>query len=288
MAAVLAVTGCYGFKYDHVKDLQPKGSPFDQALYEEYLNQSKNEFLGSNYQMSDKWADKAEMAAAGKTPSLSPASDWETPSGLTSELSKARSDYEALLSRACQNKAPVEMAKAQVALDCLYEQTRVQENFQAKDIAACRTIFANNLKKAAEICAPKAAAPMKPSEFLVFFDWNKSNLTPEAMKIVTDAVAAAKQKGAKTIRIVGHTDTSGSAAYNLRLSERRAQAVAAQMIKLGVPATSIVTVGRGQEDPLVPTPDGVREPQNRRASIGFAATGATSGARQFVHIDVVN
>jgi outer membrane protein OmpA-like peptidoglycan-associated protein len=59
----------------------------------------------------------------------------------------------------------------------------------------------------------------------------------------------------------------GSEQYNLALSLRRAEAVKAAMIKQGVPASLIVVVGKGESQPLVPTADGVREPQNRRVEI---------------------
>jgi OOP family OmpA-OmpF porin len=121
---------------------------------------------------------------------------------------------------------------------------------------------------------------------MVFFDWNKSNLTPEALKLISDAVAAAKKEGAKQIRIVGHTDTSGSPAYNLKLGQRRADAVAAQMVRLGVPAAAIATSSVGQKDLLVPTPDNVREPQNRRAVISFPRSSASLGGREFVYVTV--
>jgi outer membrane protein OmpA-like peptidoglycan-associated protein len=53
----------------------------------------------------------------------------------------------------------------------------------------------------------------------------------------------------------------------LALSLRRAKAVQAAMAKLGVPQNSIGVTGKGEEQPLVPTADGVREPQNRRVEI---------------------
>ncbi len=229
------------------------------------------------------------LAAKGQTPKPTQLSDWQLPSSWTSELTTARQRLQAALDKGGATAAPAEMAKAQVGFDCWAEQTRVQENFQPDDIAYCRKKFNDNIAKVEAAMKPAAAAPpAKPSDFLVFFDWDKYNLTPEAMKIIADAVAAAKKEGAKTIKIVGHTDTSGSAAYNLKLSERRANAVAAQMVKLGIPATSLVTVGRGQEDLLVPTPDGVREPQNRRAAISFPRMGAQLDNTFAIGVQVVN
>ncbi len=66
------------------------------------------------------------------------------------------------------------------------------------------------------------------------------------------------------VQVIGHTDTSGSAAYNQKLSVRRADAVAGALAQAGVPQNAMTVTGVGQNDLKVPTPDGVREPQNRR------------------------
>ncbi len=114
---------------------------------------------------------------------------------------------------------------------------------------------------------PPPAAPMeRPKEFIVFFGFNKANLTAEAARVVADAAAAAQETGAP-ILVVGHTDTSGSQAYNLRLSLRRADAVKGGLVQNGVPADVITVSGKGEDEPMVQTGDGVKEPQNRRAVI---------------------
>jgi len=121
-----------------------------------------------------------------------------------------------------------------------------------------------------EGAAPPPVAPtppMAPRQFIVFFGFNKSNLTPEAARVVADAAAAAKQYGSASISIVGHTDTSGSNQYNLRLSMRRAQSVKDGLVGNGIPANAISTGGRGEDELMVQTGDGVKEPQNRRATI---------------------
>ncbi|MGZ8995179.1 MAG: OmpA family protein [Rhodospirillales bacterium] len=112
-----------------------------------------------------------------------------------------------------------------------------------------------------------AETEMMSDKFLVFFGLNESKLTPEAEDVVAKAAQQFKETGAARIVAAGHTDTTGSAAYNQRLSERRAEAVADELVRLGVPATAIATVGEGQENLLVPTGDGVNEPQNRRVEI---------------------
>jgi hypothetical protein len=106
-----------------------------------------------------------------------------------------------------------------------------------------------------------------PGRYLVFFAWDQATLTEADGQIISQAVEEYRRTGAVQITATGHTDTSGSAAYNLELSLRRAEAVANELIRQGVPATEISTVGQGEEDLLVPTADGVREPRNRRVEI---------------------
>ena len=77
------------------------------------------------------------------------------------------------------------------------------------------------------------------------------------------------------LTVTGHTDTVGSDAYNMRLSRRRAEAVASQLEKDGIPTSEIAIFAKGKRDPLIPTADGVKEPQNRRVQIVFA-DGSTS------------
>jgi opacity protein-like surface antigen len=112
-----------------------------------------------------------------------------------------------------------------------------------------------------------AAAPAPARTFLVFFDWNSAELTARARQIIAEAAQARTRQQVTRIEVNGHTDTSGSAAYNQGLSERRAAAVAAELVRLGVPRNEIVTRGFGESQLLVPTPDNTREPQNRRVEI---------------------
>ncbi len=109
--------------------------------------------------------------------------------------------------------------------------------------------------------------PQSVKTFIVFFDFNKSNLTAEAQNVVSEAIRTVQQTGAVRIAITGHTDTVGSDTYNQALSIRRAETVKDEMIREGMKADEISTVGKGYHDPLVPTGPGMREPQNRRAVI---------------------
>jgi outer membrane protein OmpA-like peptidoglycan-associated protein len=122
--------------------------------------------------------------------------------------------------------------------------------------------------------APYVPPPVQPPapvahSYIVFFDFNKSDLTPEAVSIVGQAAKNAGPAKVTEISVTGHTDTVGSDAYNMRLSRRRAEAVAAEFEKDGIPAGEIAIFAKGKRDLLVPTADGVREPQNRRVQIVY-------------------
>jgi iron complex outermembrane receptor protein len=123
---------------------------------------------------------------------------------------------------------------------------------------------------------PPVVAPVStPRSYLVFFDFNQSDLTPQAVSIVDQAAANAGPAHVTQLTVTGHTDTVGSDAYNMRLSRRRAESVAAQLEKDGIASSEIEIVAKGKHDLLVPTADGVKEPQNRRVQIVYSG-GAVS------------
>jgi outer membrane receptor protein involved in Fe transport len=122
---------------------------------------------------------------------------------------------------------------------------------------------------------PPVAAVNTPKSYLVFFDFNKSDLTAQAVSIVNQAAANAGPAHVTQLTVTGHTDTVGSDAYNMRLSRRRAESVAAQLEKDGIASSEIEIVAKGKRDLLVPTADGVKEPQNRRVQIVYSG-GPTS------------
>ena len=122
--------------------------------------------------------------------------------------------------------------------------------------------------------APPPPPPPEPEpepvvrNFIVFFDWDKSDLTATASQIV-DAASKESERIKLHIRLTGHADRSGTDVYNMGLSKHRAETVRAEMIRLGVAKEDIAIAWKGERDPLVPTPDAIREPQNRRVEIVF-------------------
>jgi outer membrane protein OmpA-like peptidoglycan-associated protein len=122
---------------------------------------------------------------------------------------------------------------------------------------------------------PAVAAPAAPqpaaqaTSYLVFFDWDRADLSVQALQTIRQAADAYRTKGSARITASGHSDRSGPENYNMALSRRRASAVKDALVRDGVPANAIAVVGRGEAQPMVPTADGVREPQNRRVEIAL-------------------
>ncbi|AYJ85931.1 OmpA family protein [Sphingomonas paeninsulae] len=116
---------------------------------------------------------------------------------------------------------------------------------------------------------PPVAAVCTPGPYIVFFEWNKSDITAEAASILDNAVTAYGDCGQAQVMLAGYTDTSGTPKYNLGLSQRRADAVSAYVSSKGVPAGVITSKAFGETNLRVQTADGVRELQNRRVEITY-------------------
>ncbi|WP_229735755.1 OmpA family protein [Novosphingobium endophyticum] len=114
--------------------------------------------------------------------------------------------------------------------------------------------------------APPAAGPCLAGPYIVFFDWDSSRISPDAVTVLDSAAASTVGCGSATIRIAGYTDRSGSEQYNMGLSTRRAEVVRGYLAGNGATA-QLTTQAFGEGNPRVPTADGVREIQNRRVEI---------------------
>jgi OOP family OmpA-OmpF porin len=133
-------------------------------------------------------------------------------------------------------------------------------------MAGLRYAF-NTPRPAPVVAAPVVAAPAPARTYLVFFDWDRADLTDRARQIIAEAATNARAVSATRIEVSGHADRTGTAVYNQRLSVRRAEAVAAELVRRGIARNEITIQGFGFDRPLVPTAMGVREPQNRRVEI---------------------
>jgi OOP family OmpA-OmpF porin len=116
---------------------------------------------------------------------------------------------------------------------------------------------------------PTPTVVCTPGPYIVFFDWDKSDITPEAASILDNAISNYQNCGNAQVMLAGHADRSGAASYNVGLSQRRADSVKAYMTARGIGAGVISTEAFGESKPRVETADGVRELQNRRVEVTY-------------------
>ncbi len=266
MALSGALTACAS-DIQRVRSVEGTGSPFTRALTQEYRDLSAFE-ADEMYDWPDAqhFARKGLLAAEGEVVQPEDLGNWDLPEERVDEMTAARAKLVGLLDAGARDRVPEAAARAQTRLDCWVEQQ--EENHQADHIAACRDQFFAALAEL-ETAAPAPAQPaaVQPETYVVYFDFDKSNIKPEAAQILDRAIFHAKAGGTPSISVTGHADRSGAEDYNLGLSLRRADSVREYLINGGVTAEQITVSGRGEAEPAVPTADGVKEPRNRRVEV---------------------
>lgn len=271
--AVLALAACETDNLDSFNAGQtasPSGSAFDNALYGGYAALARDEQnpygdYSSDTDARDQFSSRAVATANGDTVLPEMVADRMLPPGEVDGANDVRRRLVAALDAGGRDKAPAAAARAQVMFDCWLEQ--LEENYQPQDISRCRNGLNDALAEVDEALRPPPVVAKAPQAepFLVFFDLDRSDITADSAEILRRAANVARASGAASISVVGHTDSSGSAAYNDALSIRRAEAVRDALAANGVSTDSITIEGRGEGDQLVPTADGVPEERNRRA-----------------------
>ena len=112
-----------------------------------------------------------------------------------------------------------------------------------------------------------AAQPPKPVSFTLYFLANSTEIVPDSQATLEALLAEVAKRQAVEVQITGHTDRVGSVVDNDRLSQVRAEAVRDMLVQNGLQASFIRAVGRGEREPLIPTPDEQPEAQNRRVEV---------------------
>lgn len=251
-----------------------QASAFTEALTKDYFACARVQY----YYSHDHFAVKAREADKGKNVLPDdPAKAKKLSSSAKSELSAAHGRLMTALNGGFREQNPKQAAKAQSSFDCwLYAEQKKDKNCIATAKKAFEEAIAAWKPPAPPppppVAKPKPApapAPPPVRSFIVFFDWNRADIRPDAMRVLEAAAAHAKERGLSRVMLEGHADRSGPANYNMGLSQRRADAAKAALVRLGISAGSISTTARGESDPLVSTADGVREPRNRRVEITF-------------------
>ena len=290
----LALAGCAGDE-----DVTASGSPFSQALFKNYTDLATQTASAPAPQVQDTGffsdifgmfgsgpsnpADavvdafhaKADQAAKGNEPAPEPAPADPMVQGLHARLVAA-------IARG-KDQFPDQAARAQADYDCWMLDSNASNLLnQAQECRSALNTSLLALENAARPAPPPPPAPVTsapvaasapvpaaPADYTVYFDLDSWTLTAEDLAVITNVINTARAGGQSQITVVGHTDTSGSAAYNQRLSLRRANVVVEALVDMGARRPAIHASGVGETDLAVPTPDGVKEAKNRRSVIAL-------------------
>jgi outer membrane protein OmpA-like peptidoglycan-associated protein len=284
LAAVLVMAGCAGIfgvaNQQAAHSVQPVADPFQRNLYEGYLRLGDKEVANLDPVSAPILFDKAIAAGQGREVPVADPDWWNNYRGhpwaagrwrtmITGAVRVRAYDYRDRLVpwiAAMKVRDPVNTAGQQVAFECWLEEM-TEDHYEAVDACGLNPALWV-VAQQTTVVTPPAPAPAART-YLVFFDFDRSDITPEAASIIRQAADDAKRTNVRLIVATGHADRSGPTDYNQRLSERRAAAVKGALVREGIAAGTIQTSGRGENDNLVATPDGVREPRNRRVEIAF-------------------
>lgn len=256
--AVGLIAGCAGFTgQGYVDDLNSadlSGSGFSNALAREYRDLANFEWTKmADYRDGQHFAKKGLAAAAGEMVAPDEVASRDLPEFAVADIVSAHDRLATALAAGAGDRHPDVAARAQAKFDCWMEQQ--EENHQPDDIASCRKDFED------------AIAQIASSKYMVFFDFGSSQLTSAARQIIAKAAADARASHTAFFEVVGHTDTVGSTGANRALSVARANAVKAALVGRGFAARNVHVKGEGESMPLVPTADGVKQAENRRAEV---------------------
>jgi len=271
-AAMIALAGCSQlpgsslgatFGAESYLKADRGGAGFTGALAKEYTEIGRRAaFHDVRWLNATAYVAKARQAEAGTEPA-----PWAPEQlGVGGD---ATSLYQTVVAAIGDNKAarPAECARAQAMWDQYLEALRGGEKhcITPDDARALLDEALGACGAAVESSEPPQSSV--PSNYVVYFDFDRTDLTERAMTTLDKAVSAVQAMSAKALSIIGHADTSGPDAYNQKLSERRARRVADALTERGVASDSMTLAGRGERNLARATADNVREPLNRRVEI---------------------
>jgi OmpA-OmpF porin, OOP family len=289
-AAALLLAGCTNFKshseVEALNEAKAVGSPFTQSLASEYrLLANFNQDKDMDYPDALHFARKGLAAVSGEVVLPEPISDWNLRPPHIDELTPARAGLIAALDAGAREQNPQLAAEAQTRFDCWIEQ---QEEQWDNPNVPCKAQFFNALNALggvpqapapapmADVMAPitpmaPPSTPMAPEDakYLVFFDFDSSTVDQGGQSVVDSIAAEVAKQNIRSVVVTGHADTSGSTMYNQRLGMKRANNVKDALVARGINAQLLQVESRGESELMVATPDGVREPANRRVEVTF-------------------
>lgn len=269
LAAVPLVLGsCAGTGLKEAEQKAPAGSEFERQLHANYLDLSRSEFDEHDYRDSDEFAGRALAAASGAAREPEPLVERDLPRDKAGELAEARSALLASFANGSREANPAAAARAQVMFECWMQEQ--EENFQPKEIAACRNGFYSalvELEKRPEPVAEQLESTGKALVYGINYDFDSARLRPEATPVLEEILAALEAKPGMNLQIEGHTDAIGTDQYNDGLSQRRAASVVNWLVTNGISAERLEARGMGETQPVADNATPTGRAENRRVEL---------------------
>jgi OOP family OmpA-OmpF porin len=281
-SVVVALAGCGlpGTFYAEPFAMQPiSGSDFNAELAKAYQQRVNNTIESDvNWILAGMYTQKGTSALDGQTVLPWDYKSYMEQPAFTTGVDFGRAQkynldakYNELISaldNGGRTQRPYACAQAQAHYDWLvdetYQDTPPVQIDEEDKIAVDFDRFLSECKAQQQPVVSKAE-PQMSTEWIIYFGWDRSNLTAQAQDVINNVVDIVGQGTQKMLAVTGFTDTSGSIGYNQRLSERRADVVAQSLRNGNI--NNIQKSGLGETSLAKPTADGVREPLNRRAVI---------------------
>jgi outer membrane protein OmpA-like peptidoglycan-associated protein len=247
----------------------PAGGNFIQETAHDYAGLADylahhGQIYENDYEAVDYFSRKGIAAQHGALVPPEDNKNWaiplEQPYGFRTQMAQARVRLVTDLDNGGRDRFPGLAARAQVAYDCWLERTE-KDWFREID-GQCHKDFIATITALEQALNGKVVAAGE-HQYNVYFEFDRSNLTPEGRQVVDTVAQATKGRPNVRIRLIGKADLTGTDPYNMSLSHRRADAVRARLRAQGVDDKSVDETWDGFRNPPVPTAKGVREPRNR-------------------------
>ena len=288
LMAGLAAGCAPGIEIGSARNVVAEGPEFSTSLYHGYLDLAEYEYSEADYRDSDYFSRQAIKAASGNAPEPRDVRGRDLPSDYQGEAIASRARLMRVFEKGGRTRWPTEAARAQVMFDCWMQEQ--EEDHQPSHINQCREAFMLSIAKLEAATEPRrqmadagpgdqvamrdgalgAGSATAAAHFIVYFAFDRSEISPTAKRVIRDAVAQAQKLGAKRIDLTGHADRAGEVPYNQNLSLDRARAVASAMRTAGIDDSVVGLTALGENMPAFPTADGVRDHRNRRVVIQIA------------------
>ena len=282
VGTVLALAGCGlpgTFFAEPFSKKAISGSDFNAELAKAYQQRVNNTIeFDENWILASMYTKKGNAALSGETPlpwdytiyQEEPTFRVGVPSDRATKynLAARRAQLISALDNGGRSSHPYACAQAQAHYDWLVDETfQDTPPAQVDEEDKIAVDFERFLKECGGVQQVQKTEPAAATEWVIYFGWDRFDLTAEAQQVVGSVVGTVGKMANTALSVVGYTDTSGSPAYNQKLSDKRSASVAGALRQGGV--ANIQTAGRGETNLAKPTADGVREPLNRRAIISL-------------------